>query len=124
MHHSTDALIDLALAEDLGLGDVTTEATVSPDEHGEAEVIAKQALVLAGVEVFTRVFARVDARVEVEACHGDAARLQPGDVALKVRGPLAALLTGERLALNFLMHLSGVATATSKSASGRSSRMI
>ncbi len=109
-----DSLIDLALAEDLGPGDVTSEATVAEDALGRAEVVAKQSLVLAGGEVFARVFARLDPRVEVELHHPDGTRIEPGDLAIGLAGPMRSLLSGERLALNFLMHLSGVATHTAE----------
>ncbi|MFH1812205.1 MAG: carboxylating nicotinate-nucleotide diphosphorylase [Pseudomonadota bacterium] len=109
-----DALIALALAEDLGPGDVTSLATIDDDAVARAEVRAKQDLVLAGVEVFTRVFERLDPRVQVVARFCDATRVRKGDVVLEVTGPTRSLLGGERVGLNFLMHLSGIATHTAQ----------
>jgi nicotinate-nucleotide pyrophosphorylase (carboxylating) len=107
-----DVLIDLALAEDLGHGDVTSLVTVDADATARAEVRAKQDLVLCGVEVCARVFEKVDPRVQVEPRYPDAARIKKGDVVIVVSGPTRSLLAGERVALNFLMHLSGIATHT------------
>ncbi|MBN2362045.1 MAG: carboxylating nicotinate-nucleotide diphosphorylase [Deltaproteobacteria bacterium] len=107
-----DRIIALALAEDIGQGDVTTDATVPARALGRAEVIAKQPLVLAGLDVFARVYRQVDRRVAVVTELTDGAEVAAGAIALRLDGPTRALLTGERVALNFLMHLSGVATWT------------
>jgi len=107
-----DQIIALALAEDIGLGDVTTEATVPAGAVGQAEVIAKQPLVLAGLDVFVRVYRLVDRRVSIVGDLADGAAVAAGTSVLRLAGPTRALLTGERVALNFLMHLSGVATLT------------
>lgn len=109
-----EALIDLALAEDLGHGDVTSLATVETDAQARAEVRAKQDLVLCGVDVFVRVFAKVDPRMQVAPRFPDATRVRKGDVVIEVEGPTRALLAGERVGLNFLMHLSGIATHTAQ----------
>jgi nicotinate-nucleotide pyrophosphorylase (carboxylating) len=107
-----DTLIALALAEDVGPGDWTTEWTVDPDASGSAVIVAKGPLVAAGTEAALAVFQRVERRllVTLEASDGD--DLLPGDVLLRLRGPLRGILTGERVALNFLGRLSGVATLT------------
>ncbi len=107
-----DQLIQLALAEDIGAGDVTTQALVSPDLPGAAVCVAKSEQVLAGSDVATRVFQILDPSVRVSRSAGDGAALSPGDVAFEVSGPLRSLLTGERTALNFVQRLSGIATAT------------
>lgn len=113
---TTSRLIDLALAEDVGGGDVTTLSCVEAQTRAEARVVAKEALVLAGTDVFHEVLLRVDPSLEVLLEAKDGARLQPGDVAVRARGSARALLTAERTALNFLQRLSGVATLTARMA--------
>jgi nicotinate-nucleotide pyrophosphorylase (carboxylating) len=109
-----DRLIELALEEDLGPGDVTTQALVPPDRKGAAQIRAKGNLVVAGLPVAQRVFYKLDPQVQFfhEVVEGQ--EVPPGTVLAQVRGPLAAILTGERTALNFLMRLSGIATYTQK----------
>jgi nicotinate-nucleotide pyrophosphorylase (carboxylating) len=107
---SLHRLIELALEEDLLAGDVTTESCVPEGTKGRARVIAKERLVLAGVDVFEAVFERVDPTVQIrrEAAEGDA--VEPGTVVLTLEGEAASLLMGERIALNFLQRLSGIAS--------------
>lgn len=106
----TDHLIDLALDEDAGLGDVTSRA-IFPARHQSTAVIeAREPLVAAGVDVAARVFERVDTTVRVTMHASDGARLKRGALLLTVKGPTRSLLTAERTALNFLQHLSGIAT--------------
>lgn len=107
-----DDLIRLALREDVGAGDLTTEATVPADAVGAAVAVAKAELVLAGVEAAARVFALLDPTAAFVRRAVDGDLLGPGDVAFEVRGSLRTLLTGERTALNFVQRLSGVATLT------------
>jgi nicotinate-nucleotide pyrophosphorylase (carboxylating) len=112
---SAEKLIDLALAEDLHeIGDLTCQALIGETERAAVQVVARQAGVLAGTPVAEMVFARLDDAVKWETHLPDGSRLEPGSVAATVSGPLRALLTGERTALNFLTHLSGVATLTQK----------
>lgn len=102
-----------ALAEDLGdAGDVTTTATVPEGRTGRAEVLARADGVLAGVDALAEVYAQVDPAVDVEVRLGDGAAVTRGGVVATVGGPLRSLLTGERVALNLLCHLSGVASRT------------
>ena len=110
--HGADPLIRLALAEDLGPGDVTTDALVEPDAMGEAVIWAKQKMVLAGLDVTRRVFALVDPSVELEFYFADGDRIDASSKVkvATVKGPLRSLLYGERTALNFLQRLSGIAT--------------
>jgi nicotinate-nucleotide pyrophosphorylase (carboxylating) len=105
-------LIDAALAEDVGSGDWTTFWTVDRDARGEAEVVAKGWVVVAGTAVALEVFRRVEPALVVEVLAPDGRRVEPGDVILRVQGPLRGILSGERTALNFLGRLSGVATLT------------
>jgi nicotinate-nucleotide pyrophosphorylase (carboxylating) len=109
MHH-LNRLIDLALEEDIGTGDITTESLIPPDAEGQAKIVAKEALVLAGLAVARAVFLRLDPSLSFDAPHADGASLPPGACLLNVSGRLAPLLTGERTALNFLQRLSGIAT--------------
>jgi nicotinate-nucleotide pyrophosphorylase (carboxylating) len=103
-------LIDLAIAEDLGVeGDVTSIAVV-PEGDRTATLWSKDRGVLAGEEVFTAVFARIDPAVAVSFHIHDGARVSPGDRVAEVRGPARSLLSGERIALNFISHLSGIAS--------------
>jgi len=103
-----------ALAEDVGPGDVTAERTVPARLAGRGEIIAKAPGVLCGATVAQKVWQRVDKRIEMHWLAHDGELLAPGQKVAEMSGPLRALLTGERLALNFLQHLSGVATLTAK----------
>ena len=105
-----ERLVDLALEEDLALGDVTSEATIDAAARGEGAFLAKEDLVLAGAAVAARVFERLGAECRFEA--EDGARVTRGRRFGAARGPVRALLAAERTALNFLQRLSGVATAT------------
>jgi nicotinate-nucleotide pyrophosphorylase (carboxylating) len=104
-------LVRTALAEDRADRDITTEALVPPEQAGRAELIAKEQGVLAGLAFAAEAFAAVDPKLRwsEEAADGD--RISPGQVVARVEGSLAAILRGERVALNFVCHLSGVATA-------------
>jgi nicotinate-nucleotide pyrophosphorylase (carboxylating) len=107
-----DRLIDLALEEDLGPGDVTTQAIVPPELQGEAHIRAKAALVVAGLPVAARVFRKLDAGLVFAAAVADGQAVAEGQVLARLTGPVASILTGERVALNFLQRLSGIATFT------------
>ncbi|MBB4658975.1 carboxylating nicotinate-nucleotide diphosphorylase [Parvularcula dongshanensis] len=109
----TEPLIRRALEEDLGdAGDVTTLATVPADRQAVAEINARKAGHVAGVELARRVFRLVDTTLEVSVEAEDGARLAAGGRVMTVKGAARSLLTAERVALNLLGHLSGVATAT------------
>jgi nicotinate-nucleotide pyrophosphorylase (carboxylating) len=105
-------LIDLALDEDAGLGDLTSRAVFPGSHRSRAVIEAREALTLCGLEIAARVFTRVDPRLAVTLLARDGARVGRGRTVLRVRGPTASLLTAERTALNFLQHLSGIATLT------------
>jgi len=107
-----DETIRLALAEDVGPGDVTTTAVVPAEAQAEAQAVAKQDLIVAGAEVAARVFTLMDASLQVAQKIPDGSPATRGDVILEVAGPARSILIAERVALNFLMHLSGVATLT------------
>ncbi len=106
----TDHLIDLALDEDAGLGDVTSRAIFPPQHRSRGYIEAKQNVVICGLEVAARVFARTDPRLKVTLVANDGDRVKPGTRVLNVTGPTEALLTAERTALNFAQRLSGIAT--------------
>ena len=107
-------LVRRALDEDIGVGDVTTEATVAPDARGHGVLVAKSRLVVAGLDVAFAVFKAVAAErpLAIDALVHDGDRVESGTVLAVVNGPAAALLTAERTALNLLQRLCGIATAT------------
>ncbi len=104
--------IERALAEDLPAGDVTTSAIVPPEMKAAAVLLAKEDGVLAGIDVFVRVFKTLDPKVAVRRKLRDGSPFRPGQVLAEISGPAAVLLRGERTALNFVQRLSGIATAT------------
>jgi nicotinate-nucleotide pyrophosphorylase (carboxylating) len=105
-------LVRRALEEDVGTGDVTTDATIAPDQQARGVLVAKAPLILAGLDVAAEVFRQVDASVAFAKRRLDGERCASGDELAIVTGPARALLVGERTALNFLQRLSGVATRT------------
>ncbi len=110
-HPHVTALLDLALVEDLGAGDRTSEATVPPSARARGRLLVKEPLVVCGLPLLERVFARTGgALCEIVGAEGQRAR--PGDVVATVEGTARALLAGERLALNLVQHCCGIATLT------------
>jgi nicotinate-nucleotide pyrophosphorylase (carboxylating) len=108
-----DDLVRAALREDLGrAGDLTTDAIVPADAVGEARLVAREPGVVSGIAAAERVFAVLDPRVTVDVTVADGGKVECGTLIATLRGPLRAILTGERTALNFVGRLSGVATAT------------
>lgn len=112
MEDATSALIDAALAEDVGSGDLTAEYFVPEDRQIRALLVARQEGCLAGVEVAAEVFRRVDPTLEVRVHLGDGSQVAVGAHVLVVEGAARSILTAERTALNFIQRLSGVASAT------------
>jgi len=106
-------LIDRALKEDIGTGDLSTRI-LPEDLTGVAKLYAKQKGVVAGLGLVEQVFQRVDPRIQVQTLLKDGDEVKAGGVALELKGPLGSILQGERTALNFLQHLSGIATATKR----------
>ena len=106
------AIIQRALDEDIGSGDVTTDNSVPADQWSRGVLLAKQDGVLCGGRAFAETFRLIDPAAKVELLVPDGARVGKGDIAARVEGPTRALLTGERTALNFVQRLSGIATAT------------
>lgn len=105
-------IIERALSEDIGAGDVTTEAIVPPEMWLTGRFIAKEGGVVAGLEVVRWTFGRLDERVELAGLVADGDPVEAGQVVATVRGPGRVLLGGERVALNFLQRMSGIATLT------------
>lgn len=108
---SVARLVEAALAEDIGRADVTTHALVPPGTRARGKIVAREALVLAGGFLLAPLFARLG-RVEVQRLRGDGEEAAAGEVVAELAGEARAILTGERTALNFLQHLSGIATLT------------
>jgi len=108
------AIIDLALAEDLGHGDITSDILIPPDLQGKASIIIKERGILTGIEVAKKVFQRVDPSLKVDILVKDGTKVKPKDIAATISGRVISILKAERTALNFLQRLSGIATQTAK----------
>ncbi len=104
--------IAIALQEDIGPGDVTTQFFVPPDLQGHGRIVTREPCVLAGTETAAEVFRRIDPALRIDLAQKDGAILARGDVILELHGAAASILTGERVALNFLQRLCGIATLT------------
>lgn len=114
LEKQVEPIIDAALAEDLGLGDVTTEALIPVEMAGKAQLIAKGEGVLAGIGIAAMVFRRLDPDLVVQELVADGSRLRRGDKLATVKGRVASILRAERVALNFVQRLSGIATETAR----------
>lgn len=109
-----DRLIDLAFAEDIGDGDHTTLCCIPETAMGKSHLLIKEEGILAGVEVAKKVFNRFDPTMQVEVLIGDGAHVKVGDIAMVVTGKIRSLLQTERLMLNIMQRMSGIATMTSR----------
>src|SRR5689334_41721 len=107
-----DRIIDTALAEDIHTGDITTLALLPKSRRMRARLVAKEPLVLAGLSVVERAFARLDPTVSFDAGFSDGDRVPLGEVIARFEGDAAALLQGERVSLNLLQRMCGIATQT------------
>ena len=116
MFHSpeqqADKIIEIALVEDISRGDITSEILIPPDLQGKAYIQVKAAGVVAGTEVARRVFLKVDPSLRIEVLIKDGTEVKPGDIIVTVSGTVCSILKSERVALNFLQRLSGIATQT------------
>lgn len=110
----TDRLIDLSFAEDIGDGDHTTLCCIPDDAMGKSHLLIKEDGILAGVEVAKEVFRRFDPEMKVEVLIGDGAKVKKGDIAMIVTGKVRSLLQTERLMLNIMQRMSGIATMTNR----------
>jgi nicotinate-nucleotide pyrophosphorylase (carboxylating) len=106
-----DAILEAALREDMPEGDITSESVIPPESVSEAVLLAKEDGILAGLPMARRVFELIDGRISFQAKTEDSLPFRKGDVLARLAGPTASILKGERTALNFLQHLSGIATA-------------
>jgi nicotinate-nucleotide pyrophosphorylase (carboxylating) len=106
-------LIDLALSEDLADQDITTDALIQSDLHGEAIILSKSYGVLAGMRVCSAVFDRVESSLDINSLSKDGGNLIPGQPVAKIRGLMGSILRAERTAINFLQRMSAIATVTS-----------
>jgi nicotinate-nucleotide pyrophosphorylase (carboxylating) len=109
-----EKIVASALAEDLGSGDITTELLIPLELRGRASIVVKGEGVLAGIGVAAEVFRRVDPRLQFRGLVSDGSKVHAGDVAAAIEGSAASILKAERTALNFLQHLSGIATETAR----------
>ncbi len=110
---AVDRLMDLALEEDVGTGDITTDPLVAQESSAQATIVAKQDLIIAGLDVARRVFERLDAQIQFQSNFKDGDPVAKGQTVVALSGRLSALLVAERTALNFLQRLSGIATHVS-----------
>ena len=109
-----DRLIDLSFAEDIGDGDHTTLCCIPEDAMGKSHLLIKEEGILAGVEVAREVFRRFDPEMQVEVIMGDGSKVKNGDIAMIVTGRVRSLLQTERLMLNIMQRMSGIATTTAR----------
>jgi len=107
-----DALIEIAISEDIGDGDHTSKACIPDSAVGNAELLIKEEGILAGIDIAERVFKKIDPDLKLTAYLKDGDRILPGDVAFEVNGRVISILKSERIALNFLQRMSGIATRT------------
>jgi nicotinate-nucleotide pyrophosphorylase (carboxylating) len=114
MEHLIRKLIEEALWEDIGPGDVTSDAVISEEASATAEIIAKQDLIVVGVLIAREVFRKLDPWVQFTPLALDGNQVKSGSIIAQIQGKARALLAGERVALNIMQHLSGIATLTSK----------
>jgi nicotinate-nucleotide pyrophosphorylase (carboxylating) len=122
-----EAIVDLALVEDIGTGDVTTSATVPPGAHAHGVIIAKSDGIISGLDAAAFTFRRVNPMIDFSARVLDGTRVETGNVISEVAGDARSILTAERVALNLLQRLSGVATLTAayvEAVAGTSARIV
>ena len=106
--------ISQAIAEDLGQGDITTEALIPKTQRGKASIVAKADGIIAGVEIARQVFLKVDPELKLAILIEDGAEVKPGDIVAKIEGRVVSILKVERVSLNLLQRLSGIASETSQ----------
>ncbi|MFC2056141.1 carboxylating nicotinate-nucleotide diphosphorylase [Chloroflexota bacterium] len=114
LEEQVNTIIDLALAEDLSSGDVTSEALIPAEFQGKASMLVKAEGILAGSKVAKGVFLRVDPSLKIELLIKDGAKIKPGDIIATISGRVISILKAERTALNFLQRLSGIASQTAQ----------
>ena len=110
MNYIVKKLVEIALAEDIGAGDITTDYLIDSDAEGSGYIVAKEPLVVAGLVIVKMVFKELDSDIKFTSGYNDGDLAEKGSIVLEMKGNLRALLKGERTALNFLQRLSGIAT--------------
>lgn len=106
--------VDEAIKEDVGPGDFTTLSTIAPEKQGEAQLLVKESGIIAGIEVAKEIFLAIDPTVQLEILLKDGDQVQYGDIAFRMKGAIHTILKGERLVLNVMQRMSGIATQTAK----------
>ena len=114
MEHLVDNLIDLAFAEDIGDGDHTTLCSIPADAIGKANLIIKETGILAGVKIGVDVFNKLDPKLAVDVLIKDGTKVNPGDIVFTVEGKVQSILQAERIVLNIMQRMSGIATTTNR----------
>jgi len=109
-----DRIVEKALEEDTGRGDITSEILIPCNLEGSAYIMVKEDGVIAGIEVAVRVFQKIDPGLQIEPICEDGVRVKAGDIVMRIAGSIRSLLKAERVALNFLQRLSGIATTTAR----------
>ncbi|WP_425057714.1 putative nicotinate-nucleotide pyrophosphorylase [carboxylating] [Sporomusa carbonis] len=107
-----EELIRQALKEDIGAGDITSQAIFTDDHYSEGYLLAKEELVLAGKDIFSRVYSLLDRQIKIAFRYNDGDKIPSGEKFAILKGPTRSLLSGEKVALNFLQRMSGIATET------------
>ena len=114
MEKYIEKLIELAIAEDIGDGDHSSLSCISAEEQGEVKLLVKEEGILAGIEIAKKVVKKIDSNLKFENYIKDGTKIKPGDIAFKIYGKVISILQAERLILNFLQRMSGIATETAK----------
>ena len=114
MEHLIDKLIDLAFAEDVGEGDHTTLCSIPDNAVGQTKLVIKETGILAGVQVGIKVFHKLDPQLTIDVLVKDGSKVEPGDVVFTVEGKVQSILQAERIVLNIMQRMSGIATTTNK----------
>ena len=112
MNDYIDQLIDLATAEDIGDGDHTSLSCIPDNEQGQVQLLVKEKGILAGVEITERIIKKIDSNLKIDIYIKDGNRIKPGDIVFKITGRVISILQAERLLLNFMQRMSGIATQT------------
>ncbi|MDK2800280.1 MAG: hypothetical protein PWP27_1626 [Clostridiales bacterium] len=114
LNTNVDEIVSRALNEDIGTGDITTLSTIPKEQKISGRFIAKESGIICGLEIVKKVFEKIDKEIEVLPRVSDGDKVNKGDILAEIKGPAAGILTGERVALNFLQRLSGISTKTAQ----------
>lgn len=114
MNEHIEKLIDLAISEDIGDGDHTSLSSIPDNEQGKVKLLVKEEGILAGVEITKLILQKIDKDLKIEVFMTDGEKIKPGDIAFTISGRVISILQAERLLLNFMQRMSGIATQTAK----------